>query len=90
MTKPAIQLIPVLVGFLGYDPEPVDQGTLAGWLVAKRRVLGLSQREAARSVQIDPGTWAGWERGARIVREEQRRKVEGGRLFCVKFWMTKC
>ena len=23
-TKPAIQFIPALVGFLGYDPEPVD------------------------------------------------------------------
>lgn len=32
--KPAIQFIPALVGFLGYDPEPADTGTLAGRLVA--------------------------------------------------------
>ncbi|NOT87459.1 MAG: helix-turn-helix transcriptional regulator [Lysobacter sp.] len=60
-TKPAIQFIPALVEFLGYDPEPVDQGTLVGQLVAKRRELGISKRQAARSLRIDPGTWAGWE-----------------------------
>jgi transcriptional regulator with XRE-family HTH domain len=74
-TKPAIQFIPALVGFLGYDPEPVDRGTLAGRLVAKRRELGFSQRVAARSLGIDPGTWAGWELGARIAREAHRRTV---------------
>ncbi len=75
--KPEIRFIPALVEFLGYDPEPVEEGTLAGRLVAKRRELGLSQRAAARSLHIDPGTWAGWELGARIVRGEHRRKMEG-------------
>lgn len=73
-TKPAIQFIPALVGFLGYDPEPVDTGTLAGKLVSKRRELGLSQLEAARSIGVDPATWAEWER---VKREGQREKVEG-------------
>lgn len=76
-TKPEIRFIQALVAFLGYDPEPINEETLAGRLVAKRRLLGLSQREAARSLQIDPGTWAGWELGARIAREAHRRAVEG-------------
>lgn len=75
-TKPAIKFIPALVAFLGYDPEPVDTGTLAGRLVAKRRELGLSQQEAARSLGIDPGTWAGWALGARIATKSHRRAVE--------------
>ena len=54
--KPEIRFVPALVEFLGYDQEPVDTGTLAGRLVAKRRLLGLSQREAARSLQVNPGT----------------------------------
>jgi len=74
-TKPVIQFIPALVAFLGYDPEPVDQETLAGRLIAKRRLLGLSQREAARFLAIDPVTWAGWELGARIERQAHRRAV---------------
>ena len=76
-TKPGIRFIQALVAFLGYDPEPIDEETLAGRLVAKRRLLGLSRREAARSLQIDPGTWAGWELGARIAREAHKRAVEG-------------
>jgi transcriptional regulator with XRE-family HTH domain len=76
-TKPAIQFIPALVGFLGYDPEPAGQGTLAGRLIAKRRELGLSRRKTARSLRIDPGTWAGWEGGARIAFEAHGRVVEG-------------
>lgn len=75
--KPDIRFLQALVAFLGYDPESVDTGTLAGRLVAKRRELGLSQREAARSLQIDLGTWAWWERGGRIKQERQRLKVEG-------------
>lgn len=75
--KPEIRFIPALIRFLGYDPEPVEDGTLAGRLVSRRRELGLSQRDAARSLQIDPGTWAGWELGARITREAHRRAVDG-------------
>lgn len=74
--------IPILLGFLGYDPEPVDTGTLAGRLIAKRCKLGWSQRAAARSLGIDPDTWAGWELGERIGREGQRKKAEG--FFCAQ------
>ena len=67
-TKPEIRFIPALMGLLSYDPEPVDQGTLAGRLVAKRRELGLSQEQAALSIGVDPAaTWRGWELGARSV-----------------------
>jgi transcriptional regulator with XRE-family HTH domain len=76
-SKPEIRFIPALIGFLGYDPEPVDTGTLAGRLVAKRRELGWSQRAAARSLGIDPDTWAGWEQGERVKREAHRKAVEG-------------
>lgn len=76
-TKPEIRFIPAIVGLLGYHPEPVDTGTLAGRLMARRRELGLSQLQAARSIGVDPTTWAGWERGERIKREAHRRAVEG-------------
>lgn len=61
--SPAIQFIPALEGFLGYDPEPVDTGTVAGRLVSMQRELGLSQLQAARLIGVDPATWAGWEEG---------------------------
>jgi transcriptional regulator with XRE-family HTH domain len=74
-TKPEIRFIPALVAFLDYDPEPVDERSLAGRLVSKRRELGLSQLQAARSIGVDPVTWARWELGERVKREEQRQTV---------------
>jgi transcriptional regulator with XRE-family HTH domain len=76
-TKPAIQFIPALVAFLGYDPEPMSVETLAGRLVSRRRELGWSQSVAARSLGIDPSTWAGWEAGARVATEAHRQLVKG-------------
>jgi transcriptional regulator with XRE-family HTH domain len=39
-TKPTIQLIPTLVNFLGYDPEPQNPETVGDRLRSKRRQLG--------------------------------------------------
>lgn len=75
--KPEIRFIQALVAFLGYGPESVEEETLAGRLVAKRRQLGLSQLHAARSIGVDPATWAGWEIGVTIMREAHRKTVEG-------------
>ncbi|TXH78007.1 MAG: XRE family transcriptional regulator [Lysobacteraceae bacterium] len=72
-TKPGMQFIPALVAFLGYDPEPVDTGTLAGRLVLRRCELGLTQQEAAKAVGVDPDTWAGWERGKRVATKAHMR-----------------
>jgi hypothetical protein len=74
--KPAIRFIPTFVGFLCGDPDPVDQGTFDGRLMAKRRELGPSKREAACSIQIGPGTWAAWELVARMTRKAHTRAVE--------------
>lgn len=71
-TKPAIQFIRAIIAFLGYNPEPIDEGTFAGRLVAKRRELGLFQREATRSLAM-----AGWELGARIARGAHRQIMKG-------------
>ena len=34
-------------------------------MVRRRTTLGLSQKEAAQCLRVDPGTLARWERGAR-------------------------
>jgi transcriptional regulator with XRE-family HTH domain len=48
--------------FLGYDPFP-PSSTLAEKLVSVRKLRGLSQKEAARQLGVDPSTLARWERG---------------------------
>ena len=61
---PEIRYMPAIIRFLGYNPLPAADG----WgrqLVRQRTSLGLSQKESAGRIGIDPGTLARWERGER-------------------------
>jgi len=70
-TKPPIASIPAIVQFLDYDPFPQPE-TLPEYLLAKRREMGWSIREAARAVGVDPCTWGNWERGQTIPYRKHR------------------
>lgn len=62
--SPEIRYMPAIIRFLGYNPLPAAD-TLGGRLVRHRSSLGLSQKEAATRLGVDPGTLARWERGER-------------------------
>lgn len=62
--RPEIRYMPAIIRFLGYNPLP-EAKSPAGQLVRHRTTLGLSQKEAAQRLGIDPGTLARWERGER-------------------------
>ncbi|MDO8272412.1 MAG: helix-turn-helix transcriptional regulator [Gammaproteobacteria bacterium] len=75
-TEPTISNIPTLIWFLGYNPAPLEQATsIADHLRAWRRNRGLTQKEAARSLGIDPSTWSNWENGGTIMCLNHRRLV---------------
>ena len=61
-TSPQLRLIPSIIAFLGYVPYDTRSGSLAKRILACRRVMGLSQRELARRVGVDPSTLGCWER----------------------------
>ena len=64
-TKPGLQYMPAIIRFLGYNPlQPSDRW--ADRLVMSRTALGLSQKESARRIGVDPSTLARWERGERV------------------------
>ena len=46
----------------GYDPRPEPAG-VGGQIRAARETEGLSERELAHRLGLDPGTVAAWERG---------------------------
>jgi transcriptional regulator with XRE-family HTH domain len=48
---------------------------LGQYLVAKRREMGWSIKEAARTVGIDPGTWRNWEGGKTILYRQHRSRI---------------
>jgi len=62
-TEPPIESMPAILQFLGYDPFP-ESKTLPERMLARRRAMGWSIKEAARQLGVDAGTWGAWERGA--------------------------
>jgi transcriptional regulator with XRE-family HTH domain len=73
-TMPSIESVPAIVRLLGYDPFP-EPTTLPQLLLAKRREMGWSMKEAAEAVGVDPGTWGNWECGQTILYRQHRALV---------------
>jgi len=63
-SHPNLRYLPAIIAFLGYTPLP-EAKTLGERLVRHRKTLGMSQKEAAHQLGVDPGTLARWERGER-------------------------
>lgn len=63
-----------ILRFLGYEPFP-EPKRLAERLLAKRRAMGWSIKEAARQLGVDKGTWGDWERGKTILFRKHRMIV---------------
>jgi site-specific DNA recombinase len=79
--QPDLRCMPSIIAFLGYNPLP-EVTTLGERLVRHRISLGLSQKEAAAEIGVDPATLARWEKeereptGAHLA--EVRRFLDGG------------
>lgn len=59
-TVPPEPYWPSIIEFLGYFPGPFPK-SLGERLFARRRILGLSRKRAAKKIGIDAGTLARWE-----------------------------
>jgi len=74
-TEPQLYLIPRIIEFLGYYPEPTDPKTLGEELLQYRKSCGVSQKELARWIGIDPTTLGRVERNEGRCLPEVLRKV---------------
>jgi transcriptional regulator with XRE-family HTH domain len=70
-TQPPIERIPAILRFLGYDPFP-EPKSIPDQLLAKRRTMGWSIRQAAAKLRVDSGTWSDWEQGGAILYRSHR------------------
>ncbi len=73
-TEPPIESMPAIIRFLGYDPFP-EPKSLAEHLLAKRRAMGWSIKEAARRLGVDEGTWGDWECGQTMLYRRHRELI---------------
>ena len=73
-TEPLIESIPAIIRFLGYDPFP-EPKNIPERLLARRRAMGWSIKEAARQLGVDAGTWGAWERGQIMLYRRHRELI---------------
>jgi transcriptional regulator with XRE-family HTH domain len=74
-SQPDFRYMPAIIRFLGYNPLP----EVNGWgerLVRQRTIFGLTQKESAKRLDVDPRTLAKWERGERESAGEFAKRVE--------------
>ena len=62
-TRPTLKYLPKVRAFLGYDPTPGDPKTLGEKVLQYRKSRGVSQKELAKTIGIDPTTLSRLERG---------------------------
>ena len=55
---PTLRVMPRIVAFLGYEPVAPEPPTLGETIRHYRRLRGISQKELARMLGIDPSTLA--------------------------------
>jgi DNA-binding transcriptional regulator YiaG len=63
-----------IIAFLGYDPRPKPQ-SLPEQLLAFRWREGLKSKDAACRADVDPTTWAKWERGDKVPNKKNINKL---------------
>ena len=56
LSNPTIKYIPKIIEFLGYTPEIFPNKTLGQKLISYRKIRGLSQKEMALKLGVDPST----------------------------------
>jgi len=62
LSQPQLRLIPRIVEFLGYEPPFVQPATLGEKLLEYRKARGITQKELACKIGIDPTTLSRLER----------------------------
>ena len=65
-SSPQLRFIPRILAFLDYAPYDTQSGSIGDEIVAYRRALGISQKELAHRLGVDPSTLRKWERGERM------------------------
>ena len=77
-TSPQLYLIPRVITFLGYDPvqDESESLSLGERVVRARHRLGMTQKDLARQLGVDPSTLAHWEYGRRQPMPENWATLE--------------
>jgi transcriptional regulator with XRE-family HTH domain len=73
--QPHVRMYPAIIAFLGYEPWP-EPASIGEHLKAERHRRGWSIKRTAAILQIDEGTFAGWERQTRNPTRPSRTLID--------------
>lgn len=79
--SPILRAIPKIVEFLEYAPGLFKATTLEERIRMTRKLLGLSQKQVARNLRIDPSTLGWWEKDQREPSRKLKKRLE-------EFWSS--
>ena len=74
-SSPSLYYIPKIIKFLGYVPDCIKAKTFGEKIVISRQLLGITQKELAHHLGIDPSTLGRWERGESKPSKELLKKL---------------
>ena len=74
-TSPSVNHMAGIIVFLGFNPLP-EGDNLGEKLVNHRMARGLTQKQFAAQIGVDPSTLARWERDERMPNCKQAAKLE--------------
>jgi transcriptional regulator with XRE-family HTH domain len=74
-SAPSLYQISKVIEFLGYDPYTIKEG-LGERIIRARQALGMTQKELARRLGVDPTTLGQWERGERKPTKGLEEKID--------------
>lgn len=75
-SSPSLYQIPKVIKFLGYYPNHTINESLGERIFRARRALGMTQKELARRLGVDPGTLGYWEREEKKPWKEVKEKLK--------------
>jgi DNA-binding transcriptional regulator YiaG len=75
-SEPQVMYYPRIIEFLKYLPFEFDTSTLSGRLKEYRYTTGLSQKNLAKVLKIDPSTIALWESVELVPHKEKLKNLE--------------
>ena len=72
---PELRFIPAIIEFLGYWPMDTPTDNLGQQIVMKRTKLGISQKELAQQLCVNPSSLGRWEQDIGKPSQDNYRKV---------------